>query len=56
MIMGADYYESAEQRAAVLAAGGVPLGIGEGSIISNAIIDKNARVGKVNTNGLLPVF
>lgn len=46
MIMGADYYESEEQKAAVTAAGGVPIGIGEGSTIRNAIIDKNARVGK----------
>ncbi|GLC41372.1 Glucose-1-phosphate adenylyltransferase [Pleodorina starrii] len=46
LIMGADYYESDEQRAALLAAGGVPVGIGANSIISNAIIDKNARVGK----------
>ena len=44
MIMGADYYESDEQKAVVLAAGGVPIGIGEGSTIMNAIIDKNARV------------
>lgn len=46
MIMGADYYESDEQKALVLAAGGVPIGIGAGSIVKNAIIDKNARVGK----------
>jgi glucose-1-phosphate adenylyltransferase len=26
--------------------GGVPVGIGEGCTISNAIIDKNARIGK----------
>jgi glucose-1-phosphate adenylyltransferase len=46
MIIGADYYETAEQRAALLAAGKVPIGIGAGSIISNAIIDKNGRIGK----------
>ena len=46
MIMGADYYESAEQQAAVLAAGGVPIGIGENCHITNAIVDKNSRVGK----------
>jgi hypothetical protein len=43
---GADYYESDEQKAAVELAGGVPIGIGAGSTISNAIIDKNARIGK----------
>ena len=46
MIIGADYYESAEQRAALLAAGKVPIGIGANSIVSNAIIDKNGRIGK----------
>ena len=46
MILGADYDESAEQQAAVLAAGGVPIGIGENCHITNAIVDKNSRVGK----------
>ncbi|KXZ49415.1 hypothetical protein GPECTOR_21g641 [Gonium pectorale] len=46
LIMGADYYESEDQKAAALAAGGVPVGIGANCVISNAIIDKNARVGK----------
>jgi len=46
MIMGADYYESADQKAAVLAAGGIPIGIGENCTITNAIVDKNSRVGK----------
>lgn len=46
MIMGADYYESEEQLAATIAAGGVPIGIGENTVISNAIVDKNARIGK----------
>ena len=35
-----------EGRWLLLAEGGVPVGIGEGSVISNAIIDKNARIGK----------
>lgn len=46
MIIGADYYESDDKRAAILASGGVPVGIGENTVIENAIIDKNARVGK----------
>eukprot|EP00798_Chlamydomonas_sp_ICE-L_P024142 gene24142-9727_t len=46
MIMGADYYEGDEVRAATLARGGIPIGIGAGTIITNAIIDKNARIGK----------
>ncbi|OUS44927.1 AGPLU2 protein [Ostreococcus tauri] len=46
MIIGADFYESDEKKASLLASGEVPVGIGEGTIIENAIIDKNARVGK----------
>jgi len=46
MIIGADYYETEEQREALLAEGKVPVGIGAGSVIKNAIIDKNARIGK----------
>jgi len=46
MIIGADYYESDEDKAKLLETGGVPVGIGAGSVISNAIIDKNARIGK----------
>ena len=46
MIIGADFYESDEQKAKVIASGGVPVGIGENCTISNAIIDKNARIGK----------
>lgn len=46
MLMGADFYESDEQREALLAAGRVPVGIGAGSTISNCIVDKNARIGK----------
>ena len=37
---------SDEQKAEVGKSGGVPIGIGEGCTISNAIIDKNARIGK----------
>ena len=44
--MGNDFYESDEERAALRKAGDIPVGIGEGSYIENAILDKNARVGK----------
>ena len=44
--MGADYYESKDQRSLLLASGGVPVGIGANSVVTNAIVDKNARVGK----------
>lgn len=54
--MGADYYENDAQRAALLAAGNVPIGVGEGSTVMNAILDKNARIGKgcslVNKDGV----
>lgn len=56
MVMGADYYESESQLASTLASGGVPIGIGEGTVITNAIIDKNARIGKnvkiINKDGV----
>lgn len=56
MLIGADYYESAAKRAEVIAAGGVPIGVGADSVVSNAIVDKNARIGKnctiVNKSGV----
>ena len=45
MIMGADFYESDAEREALAASGGVPVGVGDGTVIRNAIIDKNARIG-----------
>lgn len=45
LLMGADYYETDEQRNSVTAKGGVPVGIGRNSHIKRAIIDKNARIG-----------
>jgi glucose-1-phosphate adenylyltransferase len=46
LVMGADYYESAEERQAKLEAGIPPVGIGPNSHIANAIVDKNARIGR----------
>lgn len=46
LIMGADYYESAEERQKRLESGGIPVGIGANSTIRRAIIDKNARIGQ----------
>jgi len=43
MIMGADYYETLEECAIV--PGCLPIGIGAGSTIKKAIVDKNARIG-----------
>jgi glucose-1-phosphate adenylyltransferase len=45
VVMGADYYESAEQRAENRRQGIPDVGIGEGCSIEGAIIDKNARIG-----------
>ena len=45
LVMGADRYESAAERAAVRESGGVPLGIGADSVIKRAILDKNVRIG-----------
>jgi glucose-1-phosphate adenylyltransferase len=47
-IMGADYYQTFEDMRKDLQIGVPRVGIGEGSIIRRAIIDKNARIG-INT-------
>jgi glucose-1-phosphate adenylyltransferase len=44
-MMGADYYETLEDMAADRATGRPWIGVGEGTIIRRAIIDKNARIG-----------
>jgi glucose-1-phosphate adenylyltransferase len=46
LIMGADFYEPFAERQSDLHRGGVPVGIGEGTTIRHAIIDKNARIGR----------
>ncbi len=46
LLMGADFYQTEQERAADLAAGKPPIGIGAHTIIRNAIIDKNARIGR----------
>jgi glucose-1-phosphate adenylyltransferase len=44
-LMGADYYQTLEEMRDDLLAGKPRVGIGEGTIINRAIIDKNARIG-----------
>jgi glucose-1-phosphate adenylyltransferase len=44
MIMGSDYYETLEECEYV--PGCLPMGVGDGSIVRRAIIDKNARIGE----------
>ncbi len=46
VIMGADFYETETHRAENRRLGRPDVGIGEGSHIANAIIDKNARIGR----------
>ncbi|KAG2489639.1 hypothetical protein HYH03_011918 [Edaphochlamys debaryana] len=43
MMMGADYYETLEECEYV--PGCLPMGVGDGSIVRRAIVDKNARIG-----------
>ncbi|MCP5514672.1 MAG: glucose-1-phosphate adenylyltransferase [Spirochaetales bacterium] len=44
--MGADFYETDEQRKVNRSQGIPNIGIGAGSIIGNAIVDKNVRIGR----------
>jgi len=54
-MMGADFYEEDDERARNVARGIPDIGVGEGSIVENAIIDKDARIGRnvriVNAKG-----
>lgn len=45
IMMGADYYENDAVRAANAVRGIEPVGVGPGTIIERAILDKNARIG-----------
>jgi glucose-1-phosphate adenylyltransferase len=45
-MMGADYYQTFEEMRGDLSRGVPRVGIGEGTVIKRAIIDKNARIGK----------
>ncbi len=45
LTMGSDYYESNTRREAVRAKGSIPLGVGAGSTVKGAILDKNVRIG-----------
>jgi glucose-1-phosphate adenylyltransferase len=56
LLIGADHYETLAEINASIARGVPPLGIGTESVIENAIIDKNARIGRgvrlVNQKGI----
>jgi len=45
LVMGSDFYESYEERIALRNGGGIPLGVGKGTTVKRAILDKNARIG-----------
>lgn len=46
ILMGADYYESNKKKKRNKLSGILDVGIGENTVIENAIIDKNVRIGK----------
>ena len=56
LAMGNDHYETAQMRAMAQSKGLPPQGIGQGSVIERAIVDKNARIGRevklINKQGL----
>ena len=45
MIMGADFFESSTERTILKERGGIPVGVGPGTTVKRAILDKNTRVG-----------
>ena len=46
LVMGSDFYESGEERLALRKRGGIPLGVGQGTTVKRAILDKNTRIGE----------
>jgi glucose-1-phosphate adenylyltransferase len=46
LLMGADFFESQSERETLRSRGGIPVGVGEGTTVKRAILDKNARIGK----------
>ena len=56
ILMGADFYETSDAITSHQANGNPPLGVGEGSHIEGAIIDKNCRIGRnvriINEQGI----
>jgi glucose-1-phosphate adenylyltransferase len=55
LVLGADYYETLDEIERASARGRPPVGIGADAVIENAIVDKNARIGRgvriVNAQG-----
>jgi glucose-1-phosphate adenylyltransferase len=45
LVMGADFFESSEERLVLRERGGTPIGVGRGTTVKGAILDKNVRIG-----------
>jgi glucose-1-phosphate adenylyltransferase len=45
LVMGADFFESNDEREAIRQKGGIPVGVGPGTTVKRAILDKNTRIG-----------
>jgi len=45
LVMGNDFFESSAERNALRHRGGTPVGVGRGTTVKRAILDKNARIG-----------
>jgi glucose-1-phosphate adenylyltransferase len=56
VLMGNDYYETVEDRRENVALGRPPVGVGAGTRIEGAIVDKNCRIGRnvrvINSRGV----
>jgi glucose-1-phosphate adenylyltransferase len=46
LVMGADYFESSDERQVLRERGGTPIGVGHGTTVRRAILDKNVRIGR----------
>jgi len=46
LVMGADYFESMDERTLLRERGGIPIGVGRGTTVKGAILDKNVRIGE----------
>ncbi|MEA5413750.1 glucose-1-phosphate adenylyltransferase [Synechococcus sp. BA-132 BA5] len=46
LVMGADFFESSEERLVLHERGGTPIGVGRGTTVKGAILDKNVRIGR----------
>ena len=45
LVMGSDFFESTDERVALRKGNGIPLGVGQGTTVKRAILDKNTRIG-----------